>query len=247
MAEQQLKLMREEYNKKIEAIQIASKSNLKFAQKMRVDQEKAKYKDPSSKRAVEFILGCQFDLEEVLGELLPLFDEDGEVVEGKAAEKDAFIKFMKNWGLERERKNKEEKEAYAMANSSRYGWRTEKFYRQDDIFLEEGEKKTALSVQEKLSKFRAAESQAKYYSQWAAKFDKSGGGRGRGAKRTRWGPPSASFTSSGAAAGSGTSSMLSAAGGGGNYIPGAFQAPRVPPICFKCSQSGHIKRDCPQK
>ena len=31
MAEQQVKLMREEYNKKIEAIQNVSKSNLKFA------------------------------------------------------------------------------------------------------------------------------------------------------------------------------------------------------------------------
>ena len=122
MAEQQLKLMKEEYNKKIEAIQNTSKSNLRFAQKMRVEQEKAKYKDPSSKRAIEFILGCQFDLEEVLGELSPLFDEDGDLLEGKEVEKEAFIKFMKNSGLERERKNKEEQALRKFSEAAKDGY-----------------------------------------------------------------------------------------------------------------------------
>ena len=102
---------------------------------------------------------------------------------------------------------------------------------------------------EKLTKFRAAETQAKYHAQHYAKFDRSGRGRGRGGGRrswTRWGPPSNNYPYPPPAAAAGSSASLSSAGGSGNFIPGAaFQPPRVPPECFRCGQKGHMKRECP--
>ena len=113
--------------------------------------------------------------------------------------------------------------------------------------MEDGDEKPILSAAEKLSKYRAAETQAKYHSQWAAKFGGQSGGRnrGRGGGRrtwTRWGPPTSSYTPTAAAAGS---SSMGTGGVEGNFIPGAAVQPRVPPKCFRCNQFGHMKRECP--
>ena len=253
MAEE-LKTKMKEYDEKLQIQAEATKAAVKFSQQMKVDQEKGKYKDVASKRAVEFVMKMQFDLQELLGEISPLFNEEGEIKEGIDQQKDAFIHFVKSWGEQREKKNQAEREDYAMANRSKYGWWTAKFYNQDSIFMEEGESRPDLSVSEKLARYRAAETQAKFHSQWAAKFDKEGAEgssfRGPGGpSRTRWGPPRASYTpmaAAGAGAGAGEPAYMMGTGSSGNFIPGAaFQPPRAPPVCFKCNQLGHMKRECP--
>lgn len=145
MAEE-LKTKMKEYDEQLQIQAEATKAAVKFSQQMKVDQEKGKYKDVASKRAVEFVMKMQFDLQELLGEISPLFNEEGEIKEGIDQKKDAFIHFVKTWGEQREKKNQAEREDYAMANRSKYGWWTAKFYNQDSIFMEEGESRPDLSV-----------------------------------------------------------------------------------------------------
>ena len=245
MSAAELKALKEETEAKINKLKEMNETGIKYAQKMRIEQEMSKYKDPASKRGVQFIMGCQFDLENLLSLITPLFDEEGALLENKHEEKDIALRAIRDWGIDREKKNRTEREAYAMSNRSRHGWLTEKFFRQDDIFLGEGEERAELTASEKVSRFRAAEAQAKYHLQWTAKSGKFGG-RGRGVKRSRWGPPTSSFTSASAAAAS-SSAEVTRSGGGGNFIPGAaFQPPKLPIQCFKCLQFGHMKRECTQ-
>ena len=114
--------------------------------------------------------------------------------------------------------------------------------------MEDGEEKPTLTSAEKLAKFRSAETQARYHTQWSSKFGgQTGGGRGRvrsGGRRTwtRWGPPTSSYTPTAAAAGSSTVGASSE----GNFVPGAaVPVPRVPIKCFRCNQVGHMRRECP--
>ena len=129
MTEAQLKALKEDTEAKIRAIREENKAGLKFAQKMKIDQEKSKYKDAACKRGVEFVMGCQFDLQELLEQLSPLFDSEGTLLDQKTEAKDHFIRFVRDWGIKRERANKDEREAYAIGNRARYGWLTEKYYR----------------------------------------------------------------------------------------------------------------------
>ena len=66
----------------------------------------------------------------------------------------------------RSRKNGREVEAYSVANKSQYGWMTEKFYRQGELFEKESEdvwyEKDDLTTDKKLSMLRNAEREAKY-------------------------------------------------------------------------------------
>ena len=135
MAEAQIKALREETAAKIKAIREVSNASVKFAQKMKIEQEKSKYKDPASKRGVEFVMGCQFDLEELLNDLSPLFSEDGTLKVEMSEEKDEFIRFVRDWGVTRERRNQDEREAYAIGNRSRHGWLTEKYFRSEFLLF----------------------------------------------------------------------------------------------------------------
>ncbi len=129
MTEAQIVALREETDAKIRAIREANKASLKFSQKMKIEQEKTKYKDPASKRGVAFVMECQFGLQELLEHLSPLFNEEGTLLDDKTQDKDQFIRFVRDWGIKRERANKEERESYAIGNRSRHGWLTEKYYR----------------------------------------------------------------------------------------------------------------------
>lgn len=66
----------------------------------------------------------------------------------------------------RSRKNSREVEAYSVANKSQYGWMTEKFYRQGELFEKESDdvwyEKDDLTTDKKLSMWRNAEREAKY-------------------------------------------------------------------------------------
>ena len=77
-----------------------------------------------------------------------------------------FGEFCLRFANMRSRKNQKEVEAYKLANRSQYGWLTEKFYRQGELFEKDsGEswyETDDLAADKKLSMLRTAEREAKY-------------------------------------------------------------------------------------
>ena len=235
-----------------------SKADKILARKLKIDQEKAKYDKPQDKRAVGFIMDAKFDNEDLMDLIRGCFSEDGELTDNKLAA-DKALKFIVEWGEMRSKKLAREQESYDVANRSRYGWLTEKCYRQEDIFKKEDDewwKSEDLTPAEKSLKFSKAETKARFLSLDQKKFDSkkrfSGGGSNfrENGKRSRWGPGQES-ASPGASSASfpsmpGASSYAdSGAGGYVNFAPSSsFQPPRMPPKCFKCGEFGHIQKDC---
>ena len=237
---------------------LTSKADKILARKLKVDQEKAKFEKPQDKRAVGFLMDSKFDNEDLLDSIRGCFSEDGELSDNKLAA-DQALKFIVDWGDMRSKKLAREHESYDVANRSRFGWSTEKFYRQEDIFKKEDDewwKSEELTPAEKLIKFNKAETKARFLSLDQKKFDNKrkfpgGGGNFRAnGKRSRWGPAPGSAPSAAASASypsmPGASSYAgSGAGGFVNFAPSSsFQPPRMPPKCFKCGELGHMQNNC---
>ena len=273
---EELEALRKDLTRKVAEADERSEFAVKLARKMKITQEVQKYQDPGSKRGVAFIIENSYDLSDLKTAIDPLLDTDenkmATIKEGTSdEEKDAFIRFTVEYILRREKKDVKELEDYAMANQSRYGWATTKFFSQGDMFRgidALADVPEELSVAEKVTRFRQAETQAKYLALDRAKSSRGGGGgyndsgtgsyrsggfSGNVAKRTRWDQqPDYSYPPPAATA---TSAMMNMSGQGVqgmqgqyNFIPGAaFMPPRAPVICFLCNEAGHMKRDCPKK
>ena len=269
---EELEALRKDLTRKVAEADERSEFAVKLARKMKITQEVQKYQDPGSKRGVAFIIENSYDLSDLKTAIDPLLDTDenkmATIKEGTSdEEKDAFIRFSVEYILRREKKDVKELEDYAMANQSRYGWATTKFFSQGDMFRgidALADVPEELSIAEKVTRFRQAETQAKYLALDRAKQSRGGGGGyndfGTGSyrsggfsgpgKRTRWDQqPDYSYPPPAATA---TSAMMSGQGMQGtqgqyNFIPGAaFMPPRAPVICFLCDEAGHMKRDCPK-
>ena len=272
---EELQELIKDLTRKIAEAEERSEFAIKLSRKMKITQEVQKYQDPGSKRGVGFIIDNSYDLSDLKKAIDPLLDagEDkmATIKEGASEEeKDAFIRFCVEYILRREKKDVKELEDYAMANQSRYGWATTKFFSQGDMFRgidALADVPEQLSVAEKVTRFRQAETQAKYFALDKSKQSRGGGGgyndfgagsyrsggyagsgQGNFAKRTRWDQPDYSFPPPSATA---TSGMMTVGGqamqGQGNFIPGAaFVPPRAPVICFICNKPGHFKSDCPE-
>ena len=137
-----------------------------FQRKMKIEQMKAGYKSPADKRAVGYLADEDFDWKD-FSEALQAITENEKLLDvGTHAQEFAkFGKFCLRFANMRSRKNLKELEAYKVANESRYGWMTEKCYRQGEIFQEESGdvwfEKDDLTAEEKLESFREAEKSAK--------------------------------------------------------------------------------------
>ena len=137
-----------------------------FQRKLKIEQMKASYKSPADKRAVGYLADEDFDWKD-FSEALQAITENGELLDvGTHAQEFAkFGEFCFRFATMRSRKNLKESEAYKVANESRYGWMTEKFYRQGEIFQKETDdvwfENDDLTTEEKLDSFRQAEKCAK--------------------------------------------------------------------------------------
>ena len=238
------------------------KEYLEMSRKASIEIRKREFSRPEDKRAVGFISDINYDLEDFftrVKELLVNVDnikEDPEVVD-VTENKDkvtSFIKYCVKYGAKMSRKYNREFEDYQVANNSRGGWGTAKFFRQGELFdrsLKEKswlEKEEEEGSEEKAKRLRNAERQAALDIKEKTKLSKSylqRGGSGR--KRTRFDSPSrysaAAPSSSATSAGSSSSSYSPMKFGPGQlyYPPGAAQVQ-----CYGCQGFGHIRKYCPK-
>ena len=223
---------------------------VELSRKLVIDQAKAKYKTPADKRAVGFLLEMQYDLTDFHESFKSLLDTEGNLKD-VAANADAVQKFLKQvpvYGNKVYRKITREVESYNIANTSRFGWASEKMFRQEDTFVNnEGllaepvkwYEQDDISKDDKVKKLHRAERQVALTlksKKQSSKYEQTQ----RGRKRSRWGLPSESATSSSSTP---AASTLSSAA----FAPGQlFHPPSgAGPLCFGCHKFGHIRRNCP--
>ena len=220
-----------------------------LARKMRIDQERNKFKSPADKRAVGFILDLQFDMADFFKSFSKLLEgEELKNIPNNVAVFEAFLKSCPGFVNKMNRKLEREYEAYNVANTSCFGWSTEKYYRSEDLFNKSGVldqtkwfEKDEISAEDKVKKYRNAERQAALSRKnrkpvFSSKFEN------RGNKRSRWGFPASESASSSSAPATAVSSDF-------KFGPQQLYQPpvRPPPTCFSCGQVGHIQRFCPSK
>ena len=236
----------------------ASRADKLLARKLKIDTEKAKYEKPQDKRAVGFLMDSKYDVEDLMENIRGLFNEEGALLGDNTAAKDKALEFLVGWGDMRNKKLSKEREAYEIANRSRYGWLTEKFFRQEEIFKKEGDewwKAEEATPAEKVTRLYKAENKARLSLIDQKNSDKRksqiGGNFRPNEKRSRWDPavgsgyPGASSQVASDLPSTPGTSAWPAAGGFVNYIPSAsFLPPRAPPTCYKCKEVGHIQKDC---
>ena len=138
-----------------------------FRRKMQIEQRKASYKSPADKRAVGYLADEEFDWKDFSDALQAITENDELLDVGTHAQEFArFGEFCLRFANMRSRKNQKELEAYKAANKSPYGWMTEKFYRQGELFQKETDElwfeKDDLNTEEKVDLFRQAEKDAKF-------------------------------------------------------------------------------------
>ena len=135
-------------------------------------QETTKYKTPGDKKAVEYLMEEMFDLKEMHSALNLITPDDPAqpvITAANCQMVESTIKFMVDHLQMRLRKRSFEEESYRIARESTFGWRTEKKFRKDPIFLEENldddslwYQKPELSKEKKLEKLRTAERDVKF-------------------------------------------------------------------------------------
>jgi len=144
----------------------------RWSRDLRINQEKAKYKAPADKKAVEYLVEEDFDLRELYSLVSSVTPDDNTLPVVTAANcrlVEATLQGVVSHLQMRMRKRKCEEESYRIARESTFGWKTEKMFRKDPIF-DEGDydddtawwQKPELSKEKKKEKLKNAESQVKF-------------------------------------------------------------------------------------
>ena len=234
---------------------------IEMSRKASIENRKREFSRPEDKRTVGFICNINFDLEDFCEKFKELLDENQDIKD-VTTNKDNVTKFLKycvTFGDKMSKKFNKEFESYQVANNSRGGWGTEKFFRQGEMFDRSLKEKSWMDreeegSEEKAQRLRNAERQAAIERKEKELYAKSFSRRG-GRKRSRFDNfsrssaaapyPSAAYASAPSSAVSGAAVSSSPMMFSPSQIyqpPGAAQMQ-----CYGCWGFGHLRRNCPQK
>jgi len=132
-AEQQAKLA----SQQCDALAKSYAKTERWSRDLKITQEKAKYKSPADKKAVEYLIEEDFDLRELYSTVSAVTPDDNSlpvVTAGNCRLVEATLQGVVSHLQMRMRKRKAEEEGYKIARESTFGWKTEKIFRKDPIF-----------------------------------------------------------------------------------------------------------------
>ena len=163
---------RERHNEELAKLRKSNEAADQLARQARIEQEKAKFPKAGDKRVIQFLLDTKNDLLDFQNCIKEFQDSD---LTGSLSED--FLKkciFFNNKNI---RRIGREIESYEIANNSKYGWLTEKLFRQNEVFDKQESTKAWYELPEpkaaeKEGKLKKAEKEAARISQEREKAQK---------------------------------------------------------------------------
>lgn len=157
---------RERHTEELARLRRSNEAVDQLARQTRIDQEKAKFRNYGDKRVIQFLLESKNDLEDFQIAVKEFEDSSSDLTESKSE----FLKKWISFNTKSMRRINREVESYEIANNSKYGWLTEKLFRQNEVFDKKENSKAWYelpepSASEKELKLKKAEKEAARISQ----------------------------------------------------------------------------------
>ena len=163
---------RERHNEELAKLRKSNEAADQLARQARIEQEKAKFPKAGDKRVIQFLLDTKNDLLDFQICIKEFQDSD---LTGSPCED--FLKKCIFFNNKNMRRIGREIESYEIANNSKYGWLTEKLFRQNEVFDKQESTKAWYELPEpkaaeKEGKLKKAEKEAARISQEREKAQK---------------------------------------------------------------------------
>ena len=158
---------RERHNQELDKLRRSNEAADQLARQAEIDREKAKFTKSGDKRVIQFLLETKNDLLDFQSCIKEIQDSSSE----RSGEKiEDFLKKCAFYNNKNMRRIGREIESYEIANKSKYGWLTEKLFRQNEVFNKRNDEKAWYelpepSAAEKEGKLKKAEKEAAKISQ----------------------------------------------------------------------------------
>ena len=131
---------RERHNEELAKLRKSNEAADQLARQTAIDQEKAKFAKAGDKRVIQFLLETKNDLLDFQSCIKELQDSSSDPTSSLNEE---FLQKCVFYNNKHMRRIAREIESYEIANNSKYGWLTEKLFRQNDVFDKQDESRKA--------------------------------------------------------------------------------------------------------
>lgn len=163
----QLEKERERHNEELAKLRRSNEAADKLTRQAGIDQEKAKFTKAGDKRVIQFLLESKNDLVDFQSCVKEFQDASSDLT-GSLTED--FLRKCVFFNNKNMRRIEREIESYEIANNSKYGWLTEKLFRQNEVFDKQESSKAWYELPEpkateKEGKLKKAEKEAARISQ----------------------------------------------------------------------------------
>ena len=165
---------RERHNEELAKLRKSNEAADQLARQTAIDQEKAKFTKAGDKRVIQFLLETKNDLLDFQSCIKELQDSSSDPTSSLNEE---FLQKCVFYNNKNMRRIAREIESYEIANNSKYGWLTEKLFRQNDVFDKQENSKAWFEIPEpsattKEGRLKKAEKEAAKISQEREKAQK---------------------------------------------------------------------------
>ena len=169
---------RERHNEELAKLRRSNEAADQLARQAGIDQEKAKFTKAGDKRVIQFLLESKNDLMDFQSCVKEFQDSSTDLT---GSDREDFLRKCGFFNNKNMRRIEREIESYEIANNSKYGWLTEKLFRENQVFDKQESSKAWYELPEpkaaeKEGKLKKAEREAARISQEREKAQASAPG-----------------------------------------------------------------------